>query len=241
MKIIKRFFKSPKSSYFLFGPRGTGKTTWLKKNCKNELTIDLLEPGTYRRYKARPERLRELVEGNPEINTFIIDEIQKVPEILDIVHALIEEKPGHQFVLTGSSARKIKQKGVDLLGGRAIVRSLHPFTRKIPLVDNREGLLGRDVADDPVSTEYLIAGVGGSDNAGNSPIINLNLFYPGIEPDATPEGFKFSRHRLSPLHDAILNETAHILRQSPGHLWAEGVLEVSEDIPHRDIPRIIDC
>jgi predicted AAA+ superfamily ATPase len=127
MKIIKRFFKSPKSSYFLFGPRGTGKTTWLKQNCRNELTIDLLEPGTYRRYKARPERLRELVDGNPDKNTYIIDEIQKVPEILDIVHALIEEKPAHQFILTGSSARKIKQKGVDLLGGRAIVRSLHPF------------------------------------------------------------------------------------------------------------------
>jgi len=127
MEIIKRFFKSPKSSYFLFGPRGTGKTTWLKMNCKNELIIDLLDPGIYRRYKARPERLKELIEGNPDKKIVIIDEVQKVPELLDVVHLIIEEKPKLKFILTGSSARKIKQKGVDLLAGRAIVRSLHPF------------------------------------------------------------------------------------------------------------------
>ena len=127
MTVIKRFFQGPKSSYFLFGPRGTGKTTWLKQNCKNGLSIDLLGPVSYRRYKARPERLRELVEGNPDKKIVILDEIQKVPELLDVVHALMEKKPELQFILTGSSARKIKQKGVDLLGGRAIVRSLHPF------------------------------------------------------------------------------------------------------------------
>ena len=127
MKIVERFFQSPKSSYFLFGPRGTGKTSWLKQNLKNELSIDLLNPGLYRRYKARPERLREFVEGNPEKKIVIIDEIQKAPELLDVVHSLMEERPELQFILTGSSARKIKQKGVDLLGGRAVVRSLHPF------------------------------------------------------------------------------------------------------------------
>jgi predicted AAA+ superfamily ATPase len=127
MKTIQRFFQGPKSSYFFFGPRGTGKTTWLKQNLKNELFIDLLEPGLFRRYKARPERLRELVEGNPDKKTVIIDEIQKAPELLDVVHALMEDEPELQFILTGSSARKIKQKGIDLLGGRAIIRSLHPF------------------------------------------------------------------------------------------------------------------
>lgn len=127
MRILKRYFKSPKSSYFLFGPRGTGKTTWLRFNYKEKIILDLLEPELYRRYKARPERLREIIEGNPDKKIVIIDEIQKVPELLDPVHALMEENPELQFILTGSSARKIKQKDVDLLGGRATVRSLHPF------------------------------------------------------------------------------------------------------------------
>ena len=127
MEIIKRYFKGPKSSYFLFGPRGTGKTTWLQLNCKNELTVDLLKPDVYRRFKARPERLREKIEGNPDKKIVIIDEVQKVPELLDPVHSLMEEKKELLFILTGSSARKIKQRGVDLLGGRALVRSLHPF------------------------------------------------------------------------------------------------------------------
>lgn len=127
MKLINRYFKGPKSSYFLFGPRGTGKTTWLKRHCRNNVTVDLLEPDVYRRYKARPERLREVIEGNPDKKIIIIDEVQKAPELLDAVHALMEEKPELQFILTGSSARKIKQRGVDLLGGRALVRSLHSF------------------------------------------------------------------------------------------------------------------
>ena len=127
MEIIKRYFESPRESYFFFGPRGTGKTTWLKTNCRNGLIIDLLDPEIYRRYKARPERLKEFIAGNPEKKDIIIDEVQKVPELLDVVHLLIEEKPEIRFILTGSSSRKIKQKGVDLLAGRAIVRSLHPF------------------------------------------------------------------------------------------------------------------
>jgi uncharacterized protein len=127
MEIIKRYFKSPEGSYFLFGPRGTGKTTWLKTNCKNELIIDLLDPALYRRYIARPERLKELIEGNPDKKNLIIDEIQKVPALLDVVHLIMEEKPQIRFILTGSNARKIKQKGVDLLAGRAVLRSLHPF------------------------------------------------------------------------------------------------------------------
>lgn len=127
MEIIERYFQGPDNSYYLFGPRGTGKSTWLRLTCKDGLIIDLLEPDLYRRYKARPERLREIIEGNPDKRIVIVDEIQKVPELLDSVHALMEERPDLQFILTGSSARKIKQRGVDLLAGRAVIRSLHPF------------------------------------------------------------------------------------------------------------------
>ncbi len=127
MKFVRRFFKEYAGSFFLFGPRGTGKSTWLKDRYPGALLIDLLEPEVYRSYSARPERLRELVAGNPQQGTIIIDEIQKVPQLLDPVHALMENQPHLQFILTGSSSRKLKRSGVDLLSGRAALRALHPF------------------------------------------------------------------------------------------------------------------
>lgn len=125
--LIPRFFTPPKESFFLFGPRGTGKSTWLKQYYANALWLDLLDPETFRFYSAYPERLRELVLGNPEKKAVVIDEVQKAPELLEVVHSLIEKKLGIQFILTGSSSRKLKRTGVDLLAGRALRRTLHPF------------------------------------------------------------------------------------------------------------------
>ncbi|EQD62073.1 putative ATPase, partial [mine drainage metagenome] len=71
--------------------------------------------------------MRELVDANPRTKQIFIDEIQKLPELLEVVHLLIEKKTGHQFVLTGSSARKLRRGGVNLLGGRAAERHLHPY------------------------------------------------------------------------------------------------------------------
>ena len=127
METIRRFFHLPEESFFLFGPRGTGKTTLVKTGFSDSLIIDLLEPDNYRVYSARPETLREKLLATPDKKVVIIDEIQKVPELLDLVHALIEEKKGIQFILTGSSSRKLKRKGVDLLAGRALLYFLHPF------------------------------------------------------------------------------------------------------------------
>lgn len=142
MALIKRYFKAPKRSYFLFGPRGTGKSTWVKGHYQNALCFDLLLADVRRGFEANPEQLHQKVEANPGIDTVIIDEIQKVPELLTEVHALIEEKRGIQFVLTGSSARKLKQAGVDLLGGRASKRSMHPFmASEIPEVFSLEKAL----------------------------------------------------------------------------------------------------
>ncbi len=124
---IPRFFKAPKQSFFLFGPRGTGKSTFLKHHYPDALWIDLLKPDVFRAYAARPERLIELVRGNPEKKIVIVDEVQKVPDILSAVHSLIEAKKGRTFILTGSSARKLKRTGVDLLAGRVLLRTLHPF------------------------------------------------------------------------------------------------------------------
>ena len=127
MATLGRFFQDSRSSYFLFGPRGTGKSTWLRAQNKDALWIDLLQPDVHRHYAARPERLRDLVRAQPDREVVVIDEVQKAPELLDVVHGLIEERVGPRFVLTGSSARKLKRSGVDLLAGRALLRFLHPF------------------------------------------------------------------------------------------------------------------
>ena len=123
-----RVFSIPKESFFLLGPRGTGKTTFLRQRLPIAQYLDFLDPETFRQYKSRPEILRELVDGNPITKIFVLDEIQKIPEVLSVIHSLIEEKKGIQFILTGSSARKLKQSGVDLLAGRALYFKMHPFT-----------------------------------------------------------------------------------------------------------------
>ena len=126
MPLIKRFFLAPQGSFFLFGPRGTGKSTWLKDHFPDALLIDLLDSEQVRRYSAYPERLAEVVRAHSS-QQIIIDEIQHVPALLTVVHQLIEEKKTWQFILTGSSARKLKRGGVDLLAGRAIMCHMHPF------------------------------------------------------------------------------------------------------------------
>jgi len=127
MELIPRFLPIPAGSFFLFGPRGTGKSTWLRHRLPGALFVDLLKPDVFRQLSARPERLSELVAGSPGSQTIVIDEVQRVPELLNVVHDLIEQKSGRQFVLTGSSARRLRRGGVDLLGGRAVLRTMHPF------------------------------------------------------------------------------------------------------------------
>jgi len=124
---IPRFFREPAYNYFLFGPRGTGKSTWLKQQYPDALWIDLLKPDVFRKFAAHPERIIDLVKGNPDKQNIVVDEVQKVPEILSAIHSLIEEKINAKFILTGSSARKLKRSGVDLLAGRVLLKTLHPF------------------------------------------------------------------------------------------------------------------
>jgi len=127
MKTIKRFLKPYKKSFFLFGPRGSGKSTWLKQVYPTAYFIDLLQMDIYQRYLATPSHMQKLVEGNTSKKTFIIDEIQRVPQLLSEVHYLIEKHKDTQFILTGSSARKLKREGIDMLAGRAVVYNFHPF------------------------------------------------------------------------------------------------------------------
>jgi len=127
MESISRFFMPPADHFFLLGPRGTGKTWLTRRLFPQALRVDLLEPETLRSLSARPERLRELIGGRPEVTQVVIDEVQKLPELLEVAHLLIEDKLGVQFIFTGSSARKLRRGGINLLGGRATHKTLHPF------------------------------------------------------------------------------------------------------------------
>ena len=141
MDFLGRFFRIPGRSCFLFGPRGTGKSTLLRERLPDALHLDLLDPALHRSLSARPERLRELLAGAADVGTVVIDEIQRVPELLTVVHAVMEEPARRRFVLTGSSARKLRRGGVDLLGGRALNCTLHPFmAAELPTFDLDEAL-----------------------------------------------------------------------------------------------------
>lgn len=129
MDIVNRVFIAPQRSYFLFGARGSGKSTMLEEmyDGTRSIWINLLQPDIERRYATRPERLNEIIQANPTKKIIVIDEVQRVPALLPVVHALIFERKDLLFVLTGSSARKIKRSGSDLLAGRASQRMLHSF------------------------------------------------------------------------------------------------------------------
>ena len=119
----------PKTSFFLFGPRQVGKSTLLYKE-KPHLIIDLLDPELQLSYNKNPNLLRQQIDDlSPNFKAkILIDEIQRVPKLLDIVHALMEQRPNLQFILCGSSARKLRHGASNLLGGRALFRTMHPLT-----------------------------------------------------------------------------------------------------------------
>ena len=111
---------------FLFGARQTGKSTLLKERFKGAIYYDLLNPSVRRAFKMNPNSLWEALQDKPEGTLVIVDEIQKVPELLDVVHSLMVEK-GLFFILSGSSSRKLKRSGANTLGGRAIPETLYPL------------------------------------------------------------------------------------------------------------------
>lgn len=129
--MINRLLQLPNDeSFFLFGPRGVGKTTLLKSLpwFSNALYINLLKPAEEQRFNRHPDELLSIVQLLPkQITHIIIDEVQKLPMLLDLVHELIETTNKY-FILTGSSARKLKHGGANLLAGRAFVYHLFPFT-----------------------------------------------------------------------------------------------------------------
>ena len=121
-----RLLPPPKQTFFLLGPRGTGKTTWLGAHFGTAHVIDLLEEERYQRYLADAGAFGRELEALVPRSWVVVDEIQRLPTLLNEIHRHIERR-GLRFALTGSSARKLRRAGVNLLGGRALQLAMHPL------------------------------------------------------------------------------------------------------------------
>jgi predicted AAA+ superfamily ATPase len=129
MAMYTRRLQRPERSFFLLGPRGTGKTTWLRSVLPSAVWFDLLRTATFLELSQQPERFRQQIEAHRRGTWVVVDEVQRLPALLNEVHALIAEYGRtYRFALSGSSARKLKRLDVNLLAGRAINRQCLPLT-----------------------------------------------------------------------------------------------------------------
>ncbi len=225
MELIDRFFDPPDGSFFLFGPRGTGKSTLITQCFSEACIIDLLDPENIRSYSARPERLEDVVRAQEGKKYFVIDEVQRVPAILTVVHRLIEAKQGFRFILTGSSARKLKRTGVDLLGGRAVLKTMHPFMASE---------LGKHFSMDGALRNGLLPIVC---SAGNASEVLRSYAALYIREEVQMEGLvrnmgNFSRflEAISFSHASILNITNVARECAVERKIVEGYISILEDI-----------
>lgn len=124
---LDRVVTPPAKTFLLLGPRGTGKSTWLKRAFPRALNIDLLDSGRFLALSRDPASLTELVSPLRRGDWVVIDEIQRIPALLDEVHRLYEQHRGIHFALSGSSARKLRRAGANLLAGRALQLQMLPF------------------------------------------------------------------------------------------------------------------
>ncbi len=128
MAMFTRRLELPARSFFLLGPRGTGKTTWLRQTVPDALWFDLLRTSTYLELSQRPDAFRQQVEARRG-GWVVLDEVQRLPSLLNEVQALIAERGRtYRFVMSGSSARKLRRLDVNLLAGRALNRQCFPLT-----------------------------------------------------------------------------------------------------------------
>jgi uncharacterized protein len=127
VQTIPRLLKRPERSFFLFGPRGIGKSTWLHQVLPESFRLDLLDASLFLELSRDPQRLEALVGKKPAGAWVVLDEIQKVPALLDEVHRLMESRRW-RFALCGSSARKLRRGGANLLAGRALTLSMESFS-----------------------------------------------------------------------------------------------------------------
>jgi len=125
--IMTRLLQQPERSFFLFGPRGTGKSTWLQQVLPDAFRLDLLDASLFLELSRDPHRLEALIGGRSADAWIVLDEIQKIPPLLDEVHRLMGLQKWN-FALCGSSARKLRRGGANLLAGRALTLSMESFS-----------------------------------------------------------------------------------------------------------------
>lgn len=192
--MFKRQLQLPRSgseTFFLWGPRQTGKTTLLQEAYRDALWIDLLKADQYRRYMQNPELLRGELSARPAIHRVVIDEVQKVPPLLDEVQWLHDNR-GIQFALCGSSARKVKRGRANLLGGRAMRYELH-------------GLTAREIGEDFNVTRMLNQGYLPRMYQSDRPNRLLNAYIADyLKEEVAAEGFV----RNLPVYSEFLNIAA---------------------------------
>lgn len=125
--MITRLLQRPNRSFFLFGPRGAGKSTWLREVMPKAFILDLLDASLFLELSRDPHRLEPMISAQPAGSWIVLDEIQKIPRLLDEVHRLMGVHKWN-FVLCGSSARKLRRGGANLLAGRALTLSMESFS-----------------------------------------------------------------------------------------------------------------
>jgi uncharacterized protein len=225
MAFIPRLLATGRDHFFLLGPRGTGKTSWCAQQYPDALRIDLLNPAVLRRYSVEPECLISIVEANTKVRHIVIDEVQKLPTLLEVVHLLIERKAGQQFILTGSSARKLRRQGVNLLGGRASQKLMYPYMA---------AELGKRFKLDTALRQGMLPVVWGADDP-TAVLDAYNALY--LHEEVQAEGLvrnigAFARflQAMSFSHAAVLN-LANVSREAQvSRKTVEGYLEILEDL-----------
>lgn len=182
-------------------------------------------PEVFRDYTASPERLEALIEGNPRQKMIIVDEVQKVPEVLGVVHKMIEKDKTLRFVLTGSNPRKLKRAGVDLLGGRAAVKTLHPFMA---------AELGKDFQIGTALERGLLPLVWGAEDARDALNAYIGLY---LREEVKAEGYVrnisgFTRflEAVSFSHGSVLSVTEIARECAVERKTVEGYISVLEDL-----------
>src|SRR6058998_1157311 len=121
-----RLVRPPRGSFFLFGVRGAGKTTWVRETFPEAYIVDLLDESRFQQLTANPALLAPELRTVPRERVVVLDEVQRVPALLNQVHSAIE-RDRRRFALLGSSARRLRTAGTNLLAGRATVRTMYPL------------------------------------------------------------------------------------------------------------------